>query len=119
MQRKLVEEGQACWLSNVSVVMQLNGDVSKDFWDQWWKGRMFETCMYTHDHHTMTMMTCMYKLRPSHALVIRKELENDFIRKWQVDVHRREAVRGEGLNKLRTYALFKGDFGLEPYIYLM
>ena len=43
MQRKLVEEGQACWLSNVSVVMQLNGDVSKDFWDQWWKGRMFET----------------------------------------------------------------------------
>ena len=70
---------------------------------------MFETSMYTHDHD-------MYKLRPSHALVIRKELENDFIRKWQVDVHRREAVRGEGLNKLRTYALFKGDFGLEPYL---
>ena len=70
---------------------------------------MFETCMYTLDHD-------MYKLRSSHALSVRKELENEFICDWLVDVQRKEAARGEGLNKLRTYALFKCDFGFEPYL---
>ena len=35
---------------------------------------------------------------------------------WYNDVMRVNARRGNGLNKLRTYALFKRDLELEPYL---
>ena len=35
---------------------------------------------------------------------------------WMTEVTRIEAKRGKGLNKLRTYVLFKRDFRLEPYL---
>ena len=35
---------------------------------------------------------------------------------WYNDVTRVNARRGNGLNKLRTYALFKRDLELEPYL---
>ena len=37
---------------------------------------------------------------------------------WFQDVTRVEAKRGSGLNKLRTYALFKREWRLEPQPYL-
>ena len=35
---------------------------------------------------------------------------------WLKDVNRIEAKRGNGLNKLRTYAIYKREFKLEPYL---
>ena len=38
------------------------------------------------------------------------------INEWRKDLMRTEAKRGEGGNKLRTYAQFKYECGLEPYL---
>ena len=38
------------------------------------------------------------------------------IREWYSEVKRVEAKCGKGRNKLRTYALFKEEWGYEPYL---
>ena len=38
------------------------------------------------------------------------------IHEWSKDVTRINAKCGQGLNKLRTYALFKRQWKLEPYL---
>ena len=40
----------------------------------------------------------------------------DFKVKWRQDLGRNNALRGTGGNKLRTYRLFKQDYGTEHYI---
>ena len=39
-----------------------------------------------------------------------------FVLKWKDEVSRVKAKRGEGMNKLRTYALFKTEWGFEEYL---
>jgi hypothetical protein len=39
-----------------------------------------------------------------------------FVLKWKDEVLRVKAKRGDGLNKLRTYALFKTEWGFESYL---
>ena len=41
--------------------------------------------------------------------------ENTFV-KWSDEVNRVRARRGRGLNKLRTYKLFKSEYKTEPYV---
>ena len=36
--------------------------------------------------------------------------------KWWAALHREEAIRGQGRNKLRTYRKFKDNFIVEPYV---
>ena len=39
------------------------------------------------------------------------------ISSWKDEINRKtNAKRGEGMNKLRTYALFKTEWGIEPYL---
>ena len=47
---------------------------------------------------------------------LRDEFQSTFESEWIREVERVEARRGNGLNKLRTYAKFKSVFGLEPYL---
>ena len=109
VQRRLFRVDCACWLANVRVFMHLSGPVGKDFWTQWWSGNMFN--MRTYDLEGDTV-----ELRKTHALLIHNELQASAELQWLVDIGRETARSGDGLNKLRTYAKFKSEFGLEPYL---
>lgn len=39
-----------------------------------------------------------------------------YLEKWKNDVHRQNAVRGEGKNKLRTYRMYKKEYKTEHYV---
>ena len=58
------------------------------------------------------------QLSPKHTVRdARKCLMDNFIEaSWREDLNRITAKHGPGLNKLRTYRLFKNDFKTEPYV---
>ena len=39
-----------------------------------------------------------------------------FLHDWEMKLNRVHAKRGHGLNKLRTYKLFKHEYGMESYV---
>ena len=53
-------------------------------------------------------------LKPSCARAIHDELQDMFEVDWLDEVRREKAKRGEGLNKLRTYARFKSVLKVAP-----
>lgn len=48
--------------------------------------------------------------------LVRGRLQENVISDWNTQLHREQALRGNGLNKLRTYRLFKTEYRCEPYL---
>ena len=48
--------------------------------------------------------------------VINQQLKNHFVTLWSEKIQREAASHGGGRNKLRTYRLFKSEYGVEPYV---
>ena len=115
MQRDMLKNGHACWLANVAIYMQNTGDtLCKSMWDQWWQGGTFDTLIY--NCSSDDALSDYISLRPSCVIPIRNEFHQIFESEWLHEVQRIHAKRGNGLNKLRTYARFKSDCRMEPYL---
>ena len=48
--------------------------------------------------------------------VLKERLMLNFVKSWENDVNRIDAKKGGGQNKLRTYRLFKQEYGVEDYV---
>ena len=43
-------------------------------------------------------------------------VRQQFLHDWEMELNRVHAKRGQGLNKLRTYKLFKHEYGTDSYV---
>jgi len=80
------------------------------FWNQWWTGDMFNTCMYRLANGDSVLLTAKHTCSVCDSICSKAE------QSWLNDVRRVESRTGHGRNKLRTYARFKSEFELEPYL---
>ena len=85
-------------------------------WNEWWKN----VCINKDDIKCYSIVKATEKGQKDTKIRWEdKCLElacETFISKWKEEVTRVNAKRGEGLNKLRTYALFKNDWCFESYL---
>jgi hypothetical protein len=82
-----------------------------DMWNKWWR-----TC----DFHTKCSRSSIDD-RGVESIVrweadCLESLRTHAFDEWYKDIMRTTAKRGNGLNKLRTYVLFKQELCLEPYL---
>lgn len=113
VQRSLLSQGHTCWLSIFKDSL-CNTACGRGFWDTWWNSHNFRcTCERQAELDSQG--------RPVGPSVRVEEdvydaIQYVAIQEWQADVMRVHAKRGEGSNKLRTYQLFKHEWGFEPYL---
>ena len=110
VQRDMLSKGKECWLNSFKSTLLSMSTCGHSFWNQWWSNCHFRvTCsrLELNDCGINTVRwetDCLASFR-EHA-----------IHEWSKDVTRINAKCGQGLNKLRTYALFKRQWKLEPYL---
>jgi hypothetical protein len=114
VQRSLVLSNKPCWLRMMKDTLCMTR-VGLDYWTKWLATDNFRCiCQYKapciHDPERSVMRgwedDCL-------------DAFNDFaITEWKADILRTQAKRGSafGGNKLRTYARFKHEWRLEPYL---
>ena len=111
VQRHLLSKGKACWLKSFKKTLLSASTCGKSMWNKWWSKPDFNiSCsrIYTNnlgmDIDTRWETDCLvdFRKRATDA--------------WLKDVKRIKAKCGNGLNKSRTYALFKTEWRFEPYL---
>lgn len=119
-QRKLVQQGQPCWLANVSVVLKSLSAIGLSLWTKWFEGDMF-TVRDLRVKRMVQDVDCRGICRLNEVYVDAKQVVLEEINKkadneWLTELARVEAKYGKGGNKLRTYATFKKVSELETYL---
>ena len=120
VQRGLLGAKCPCWLANFKIML---GSLKDDYLNHVWNGWINDTSESR--FHTGNMH--IKRLRFIDNDDIREELvsccrlfsEASFKQvadDWKQDLHREKAKVGDGGNKLRTYARFKTEIALEPYL---
>ena len=113
VQRRLLNKGKACWLKSFksTLVVVASSTCGVSMWNTWWSKQDFNiTC--TRVGKDDLGMDINVRWEADCLISFRKHYTDS----WMTEVTRIEAKRGKGLNKLRTYVLFKRDFRLEPYL---
>jgi hypothetical protein len=116
VQRSLVRRGKPCWLGNFRGMICSLGERGKYIWDKWFDGTSSE--LSTFESHTT------FEVRRVEGVDIRVAFVDEIVqlmkekedREWLCKVQRVEALNGVGLNKLRTYSMFKQELVFEPYL---
>ena len=82
-------------------------DVGKEYWNTWWNTVNFscDCIRVIVSNNNPNKVRERIKWEDD----VLKNLQNKAMTEWMVDLHRIEAKSGVGLNKLRTYALFKNE----------
>ena len=111
VQRDLLCKGKECWLKSFKSTLTSMSTCGNDLWNRWWNDRDFHIeCSRLQlnengmDSKIRWEADCLLSFR-EYAL-----------HEWSEEVTRIKAKRGNGLNELRTYALFKRNWQLEPYL---
>ena len=68
-------------------------------------------------NENVSVGTC--EVKKSWESICSDEIRSNSVREWSKEVNRISAKSGVGLNKLRTYALYKQTWGCEPYLDLI
>ena len=125
VQRALFIQGKECWLSKFqdtlrgTTFVRDSGDARLaslcvtccDKWDTWVRDPSFPVqCSRLH----VDAMDRIKSIRWETDCL--SEFHSRAVSMWQKDLDRLTAKRGEGGNKLRTYKLFKTEWGFEPYL---
>ena len=116
VQRSLLQNESNCWLKSFrSMICSIN--VGKEYWNTWWNTVNFscDCIRVIVSNNNPNKVRERIKWEDD----VLKNLQNKAMTEWMVDLHRIEAKSGVGLNKLRTYALFKNDWGREPYLHII
>lgn len=116
IQRSLVQRGKPCWLGNFRGMMYSLGEQGTCIWAKWFEGSYGEIPLFeSRTTYIMRRVEGVDVCIPFVDDIVRlmREKENS---EWISKVRRIEAQSGVGLNKLRTYALFKQELSLEPYL---
>ena len=111
VQRHLLSKGKECWLKSFKSTLLSHSTCGNLMWDKWLNKPDFNIeCSRVHTDNIGMEVESRWE---TECLVsFRQHASNT----WFQDVTRVEAKRGSGLNKLRTYALFKREWRLEPYL---
>jgi hypothetical protein len=111
IQRDMLHKGKDCWLKRFKDTLHRASTCGIDKWNTWINSNDFNITCSRHEEYISG------KFR-----VVRWEedclaaYENYAISEWYKDITRKEAKHGDGQNKLRTYALFKQEWGFESYL---
>ena len=111
VQREMLLNGDDCWLKKFKDTLLCTRTCGVDMWTTWLNDNDFRvTCSRNEEYIDGIYRAVRWETDCLNAIheVARNE--------WYMDVTRIEAKRGEGRNKLRTYALFKSEWGFEPYL---
>lgn len=111
VQRDMCDRGKECWLKSLKSTLLSKTSCGIDMWAEWWGNPNFNIACARIDVDDIGSETTV---RWEEDCL--KSLRKNACDEWYNDVTRTNAKRGNGLNKLRTYALFKGDLQLEPYL---
>jgi hypothetical protein len=122
VQRDMYAHGKDCWLTKFhdtlcgTSFVHDNGDanvcvIGRDKWDLWFRTPDFSLqCSRLHVDEGDRIRTIRWE---TDCL---SEFHSRAVSTWKKDMLRERAKRGDGGNKLRTYALFKTELGFEPYL---
>ena len=111
VQCELLTHGSDCWLKKLRLSLVQCGCV--DIWDKWW--HLIQSGCFQIACHEVIQSDDDEKIERWEDICLRLAC-NTFVSKWKDEVLRIKAKRGEGLNKLRTYALFKTEWCFESYL---
>ena len=111
VQRDLCNMGKECWLRSFKSTLLSNTTCGSDMWTSWWNSPNFNIICSRMDVNELGRENTV-RWEADCLVSLRKKASDE----WYNDVMRVNARRGNGLNKLRTYALFKRDLELEPYL---
>ena len=111
VQRDMCDRGKECWLKSLKSTLVTKTSCGTDMWAKWWSNPNFNVACARVDVDDIGMETTV-RWEADCLISFRKNACDE----WYNDVMRTNARRGNGLNKLRTYALFKCDLVLEPYL---
>lgn len=111
VQRRLAQDGKDCWLTRFKGTLHRTSTCGINMWDAWINNSNFYvTCSRTEEYVSGKFRTVRWEEDCLEAY------QDVAIREWYSEVTRVEAKCGKGRNKLRTYALFKEEWGYEPYL---
>ena len=115
VQRELVRRNCKCWLMNMKYILSESAE-GKEIWMKWWDLPDFV--------HTTNECKDVNIIDGKQVKIPWESICHDVLRKCAVSewyIHEIECVNAKsvsckGGNKLRTYALYKREWGYEPYL---
>ena len=113
VQRKLFGEGKDCWLGRLSTVLRGCGsNRAENYWHEWFSEVGFRVRMDRSEESDGKIKVIKWEEDILDDITI----ESDRI--WRSELGREKARGGQGRggNKLRTYARFKTEIGVEGYL---
>ena len=112
VQRRLLDSGKSCWLREFAPTLKSTPS-GVMWWRAWWDDGDNDFRLRCADVIENDGKTTELKWET----IFLQEVERCEDLKWTAQISSTSGVRGQGGNKLRTYALFKENVGLEPYLW--
>ena len=111
VQREMVIKGHTCWLASLKDTLCSRSTYGAQIWKKWWDDPNFNiSCVRVKE--LSSTRTCEVRWEDD----CMEAFYEHAINVWIHDVTQEGAKNGEGKNKLRTYALFKREWGFEEYL---
>jgi hypothetical protein len=117
VQRELLHKGEPCWLANFKVMLYSMGATCKSIFDNWFDHDTLDiTRSRIQQEHDSNRAHSPREETVRVVDIIKEQVIKHVNNEWLFELARTEAKSGHGGNKLRTYARFKADCVMEPYL---